>query len=477
MRTTLWIFVVVLNAGFLTPTAAHGMTAKVFTIDLLNADTIDKEKDHVMVSFQDGYLSKEQSWLNTLLSKAKSGIFQIKGSVKFQDEAKAVEVETNKSIDDPKGSMGRYLGMLGPLYPDLPADLEVLKIGVKMALSNDARLGKMIAALEKEKESLPVEVLSAPWIGYTKVVSVVTESLFSSAEADYPISGEYAVSFPTKEHYAVFVAGNSDNDPELAKATSSDFSFRSDKLHYRSSPVTKWSYVVIKISRPKTVQSVAKRSRRANEPWATVIRTQLDVLPTGKISEAAQLSAVADNTFTAIKNLENFLKNERSFSTFDLATGLYFYTNKSIKTIESVCKSKRFESCPIDELSQYRSTISQVHGIAEDALLARARAVEFQILAENAIMKGSIPIPSGRIVAPLLTAEEWEPFLRDKAAKSGNEEAFWNPVNLDVLKHDYIEAVKRVPRTSAECSSQVAFGGCMAWDARTNAMVRDPAVQ
>lgn len=414
---------------------ASAVTASIFTITEPNAPTINPQEDHFSVVLEASWISRQEGFLQNLLSRAKGGLVEINGTVTFDDNQTA-QVVNAITLDDPKNSMGRALGFKGPVYADLPADISQLEVAFKIALTEEDRLASLLGSLDSNKAALPAEVLTSPWIGYGKLVSVVTETLFGTKDTDYPLSARYRVSMPMKEHYVVIVASTDDNDSKLAGASAEDFTFAGQRLRFAKGPVPKeWTYFVLKVKVNPERKSVVKRAIGADTPWATVIRTQLRVLPVSKARDASQLSAVADTALTALENLEKFLGSDRSFSNFDRAGGLFAYSDNAVKVISGECKSKGIGDCPVGELSQYRNQIGEAYHFPATKVAIAGTAIQLQVKVEDAIMAGKIKNPKGTRQVPLLGLASWEKYV---ASRPGVASYDWS------LQDIFSDAVSKV---------------------------------
>ncbi len=386
---------------------ALAVTGSVFTVAVPGGEMIDRAKDHFAVTFEDGWVSKEDGWLSRLFSESKAGLFTISGAVTF-DDSQLVKIEYAMPLEDPKKTMARSLGFRGLVYPDLPADVTQIDLSLRIALTNEDRFTKLLGALDSSKAGLPAEVFSAPWIGYARMVSVVSQSIFGTNDSDYPLSARYSVSMPAKEHYVIMVASNKEGDGRLSAAIASDFTYDNQKLLFKNGPAPRdWTYFVLKIKKNLARKSVNQRAVGLDTPWATVIRTQLNVLPVAKAKTEQQFSAIADNTLTAIQNLGTFLVADRSFSNYDRAAGIYYFADNSVRTLKEACQARKIAHCPVEDIEQYRRQMAMTFRITEANLASAASAMRLQAAFEKQL--ASTNSQSRYTLLPYLS--DWETYI------------------------------------------------------------------
>lgn len=444
---------------------AYGVTASVFTIDVPGGSEIDRQRDHMALILENGWISRENGFLADLFSKSKGGVFRISASTVF-DNNQTTQLESTTLIEDPKGSMGRALGEKGPVYADIPADLKALELTVRLALTQEDRVKNLLGEIDNSKAALPAEVVTAPWVGYAKLVSTVTQSLFGTSDADYPLSGRYKLPMPTKEHYVLFIASDQENDKELSNAVNTDFEYKGQRLYFKNRPIQKWTHLVFKIARSDSKRSPEQRISDSvvslDTPWATVVRTQLRVLRASSAKDSSQLSAIADNAYSALQNLEKFLRDDLSFSNFDRGSALVYYTNDAVKKIDEACKKKKYAECPTDSLVEYRDGIAKSMGIPDTRLAAGAKAIELQVAIESRIKTGEIKNPPGRPATVLPTLVDMEKYV------------LMNPAALHVqtnsipdLQDAYHKVAKAIYTEKLGPQSRSKYSNVMFWDPST----------
>lgn len=451
---------------------AGALTASIFTLDVPGGSAIDLQKDHMTVVLENGWISTEKGFLEQIFSEAKSGLFRITAKTTFRNN-KTVELESTTLIDDPKGSMGRSLGQRGPVYPDMPADVRDLEFTLRIATTQDDRIKKLLDNIESNKAALPVEVFTAQWFGYARLVSTVTQALFGTNDTDYPLTGRYRLTLPTKEHLILFVAPNEENDKKLRNAKATDFEYkeREQQLFFRNEPVRKWTYLVFKIKKSNDKRSAEQRVKydaiASDTPWATVIRTQLRVLRADKAKDVSQLTSVADNALSAIQNLETFLGVDLSYSNFDRGSTLKYYTEDAIGKISKVCKKRKYSECPTEALQEYSNAIADSVGIPETKLAEGVGAIKFQTIIESKIRSGELKASARMRASILPTLGDIEHYL------ATNPEALESPTkSVSNLQKEYARIESIILREKFSRPPVGMFSTTMGWDPKTRTLIQ-----
>jgi len=403
---------------FIFASNAFALSAKIFFLDVPNGKSIDKDRDHLILSVEDGWISSRSSLFSRILSNAKGGAIQITSKVTYNDNFTDSK-EAFTSLENVKRVMDRPLGLRSTIHSDLPAEIMSLEVILKIAITSEDTIAKVLDGLEKGKDGFSSALLTSQYIGYSKAISVITQSLFGTNASNYPFFARIDLNQNelVKERYILMVSPNRDGDPDLRAAKMSDFSVQDQRVLFKGNPPN-WSYVLMKLS--KTAKSDIKRKAIGSEaPWATVIRTQLNIIPAGRAKDESQLASVADNALTALKNLENFLTTDRNFSNFDRAEAIYYYTDSTISTIEKACKNGHISQCPVDELGQYRAKIADIYGVGQSDIKLAATAMRLRDIVDIAVASGGTSEDLGKIVVDAQTGEpfnpstsEWESYLR-----------------------------------------------------------------
>jgi hypothetical protein len=420
------------------------VSARIITLPIPGGQAIDPNTGHFSLSVESGFISSKGGF-QSLFYSTKSATFVVRSSINFKSGVPLQLVITH-TIDDPNSNMDRPLGFSGLIYPDIPGDIISIDTTVNISISGDQIVGQTLMALEKNKTTLPSQIFSSPWLGYTQTVSTLIDVFFGTNSKSTPISGHTIISSPTQESYIVLLASDHDGDSDLNNLDSSDLIYdsKSNILKRNNHAIEKWTYVVFKLS-GKSPSNIITTSLGSDAPWATVINTQLTTLPFGQINDEKQLQTVANNTLESLKNLQGFLINEHSFSNYDRAIGLHYLVTKKIQDISIFCKRKKFEDCPVDELSQYQRNLENIFGIPQDSLDLAFKAIDLQ----NKFARTTLTLPDGSTV--IFTAsipdEELYDFKRAKTVLS-----------FDVVK-TYLERhpTLKQPNADKETYSAIAY--------------------
>jgi hypothetical protein len=86
---------------------AYGVTASVFTIDVPGGSEIDRQRDHMALILENGWISRENGVLADLFSKSKGGVFRISATTVFDNnQTTQLESTTLSQHESSPGSAG-----------------------------------------------------------------------------------------------------------------------------------------------------------------------------------------------------------------------------------------------------------------------------------------------------------------------------------------------------------------------------------
>lgn len=389
------LIIVLIFTATIGPAVAGG-TARTVEMEVSGGAAIDPTEDHYSISYLGGWLTSNSDFFTLLLSHPVGGVFDINGQFTFEDGTTQT-LDFPTAIDNPTSQLGRPLGIEGVIFGDIPADISKLKLQARISVTKDDRVNDLIKAITDEKNgptALPAEVFTSQWLGYANLFSTISRTLFKTDKESVDIFGQSTISRPKKEKIVMMISSTKENDQNISSLLNSKLSFENGILKYDGNPTPKeWTYLVFKISKAEK-RSAPQRAIGLDTPWSTVINTQLNVLPVNKVKDESQLEILADNTLTAIYNLQKFLVLDRSFTTYDRAAALYYYADRSAETIDATCKSKNFNNCPTSELKQYSDNIETVFPALQKGsksnIALGAKAIDFLLQLQSAFSSGAL---------------------------------------------------------------------------------------
>ncbi|MBU6391712.1 MAG: hypothetical protein KGQ83_05690, partial [Planctomycetes bacterium] len=231
-------------------TQAYALSARVIFLDVPGGQSVDRQRDHLMLSVENGWISNECTLFSRIISSAKGGAIQISSKVTYKDNF-VDSKETFTRLENVNKVMNRPLGIRSSIYSDLPAEISTIDTTFKIAITNEDTIAKILNGLEKGKENFPAMILPSQYIGYSKAISVITQTLFGTNDSNYPFFGQITLNQNdfSKEHYILMVSPNQDSDNELKAACNADFSFKDQQILFKDAPLNKWSYVLLKLSK------------------------------------------------------------------------------------------------------------------------------------------------------------------------------------------------------------------------------------
>jgi hypothetical protein len=277
----------------------------------------------------------------------------------------------------------RPVGQTIQIHDKVPGDINT-RMTFKLALHREDTISNVIKAVESTKAELPADLFAGPWIGYSKLVSEITKTLFGTTDTDYPFywTGDIKTNDivssdgQMKEHYIVLVSPRKDGDEEFRKLKKSKLVYDATEREvlYEGAPLTRWSHAVLRIAKtdPYRIDQLVFES---TAPWAVLARSQFLTLPLSNVGDLKELNRISQNAVVQLKNEIELLNKEHRFSKFDRAVTLKNYTEFVIREINSYCEKRLkvpMDQCPVGELTQFSSSIVRSFGLQDTAALAEA---------------------------------------------------------------------------------------------------------
>lgn len=392
----------------LLPSLAFGAPARSFQIVGENSPEIDPTKDYFSISIENGWLSEENSVLKKIFSEAKGGAIRIAATLKItQNRTKTIEDVTQMRAD--KKQLNQPLGVSGPVLAKFPADIDQVRLEVDVVAAKEERVAKLIRGIEEDKFASATLLTATQWVGYARAVSMFMKSAFDAGKDVFPFDAKVTISFakPVKVQHLLLVASASESDEKLRTAKESDFRISGTSVLFETKALpSTWSFILFKID-TATSKSVANRMSNADEPWSTVIRTQLDDVDASDAQDRTQLWTIATNVRGALKNLEALLGADDSMSAFDRKTALAHYAQQAIESIEAACKKKKIDDCPTDSLQRFKKALPTAKISSED-IETRRQAIVLEERVRYLVGGGDAALIAAGQLFVETNARDWE---------------------------------------------------------------------
>ncbi|MGC3956995.1 MAG: hypothetical protein QM813_03210 [Verrucomicrobiota bacterium] len=356
------------------------------------------DRDHFSVTLIKGWVSAKDSFFKSLLSSKAKMVISCGREVKFF-EGEALTIATLEENGDISKNTDRSWGQTSVLLNNVPAEAESAKLALKVALNRDDNISKVFAALDATKAS-SLDIYSAVWVGYAKVVGDITRRLFGTDETSFPFkwsgdikAGDVLTPTTMQAHYLVLISAQHDGDTFLNNTDAAKLSYdeTSQQLRYDNQIVSDHSYVVIKIAKAAGFNIARLITADSTAPWAVLAASQFIPVDVSGAENLEQLRGLEKHLLTQLKTEIDLLKREKRFSSYDRAKALLFLANTAKEQIEKRAGKLNIATneIPTAALADFAKTIGDVFDIKASNrinLEADAKTLKLRIQEEKGVI-------------------------------------------------------------------------------------------
>jgi len=344
--------------------STFGQEAASFQVRPANSQQIRIKKDHFSVSLIRGWISSNDGFFQSILSKKDKLVISIKASSSFFDGASNDFAFVLENTDIAKKT-DRPWGTSKLLLDRIPADCSS-SIDLKAAVDRKGRLTAIFDAI-KSNEPTGVAIDSIPWFGYSKLVAGVVTAAFGATKSSYPFKwagdikvGSVVTPDTISEHYLILIspAKDGDNFPNTLDGSKLSWDETQQQLVYNGQVVKDHSYAVLKISKAGQYD-IPSLIFESTAPWSVLAVSQFFAPGAVDVEDGNQVAKLSRSVTDQLKIELDLLKKEHRFSAFDRAAALYSFSDRSKSVIQRLCKQKNIPDakCDTSDLENFQGSI------------------------------------------------------------------------------------------------------------------------
>lgn len=363
-----------------------------------NAPPIDLAKDHYSVEVVGGKISSQDGIIDTIMSSNSTLIGSFKQTI-VVGSGRQLAINKVYQEEDIRNRINRPIQTGIALVDRIPGDYGSL-INIRYVVNRDRRISEVFKALEQEQSALAeagTDILAGPWLGYAKVVTKMTETLFRAGRDKFPIEWDGQIKITDvmvgeglmQPHYLVLVAPKRDDDWYYNSIQTSELSVSGNRL-MRAMERTEggsWppleverTYIILKVSKSDSFD-IKRLMDGSTAPWAAFGRKQFSRYDDSGIKKE-ELGAFAASLLNQIGSLGDLLQDEVYFSSYDKAVALVYYGGSAKDRVEARCAAFGVpsEQCPTASLDGHVRDYLTRHGIPPNsAKIAQVKTTAEQL--------------------------------------------------------------------------------------------------
>lgn len=340
---------------------ANAKPAERFIIKADATQNINLETDHYTVSLLNTWISSKDSFFKSLFSDKQKLIVSLNREAALVDGTTKLPIATLfENSDVGKTTEGAW-GINLNLLDNVPGDADTT-ITIQLDFHKENRISEIFASAEDAKQSLPADLFTSPWYGYSKFVAGLVGKLFKTDKNSVPFYwsgniklGDVASGNILAGHYIVLIAPSS--DAENVKNAIDGSKLQYDETHsqllYNGKRLGDHSYAVLKVSKAMGFK-VANLAISSPAAWA-VLANQFIATPVGDATNADQLLALTRNIIKQLTTEIDLLKREPRLSNYDRTLALSSFATSAAADVKARCDQLHLadSACPAVELTNY----------------------------------------------------------------------------------------------------------------------------